>query len=246
MRTRLFLTAALAILLLTATAPALEQPTFSNEVVRILQARCQTCHRPGEHAPFPLLTYRDAFDKKDDIRDALNGRAMPPWKPVPGFGDFLDSRRLPDGELATLVQWIEAGAPEGDRAKLPPPRVFPEGWKLGPPDHVLQMPESYTVPARASDVYRCFVIPTSFAEDRWVTKVEYAPGDRKLVHHILGYIDTTAAAETLDRADPGPGYTCFGARGSRRPAGFPAGRPATSRDRRPRASASCSRRARTS
>ena len=91
MRTRLFLTAALAILLLTATAPALEQPSFSNEVVRILQARCQACHRPGEHAPFPLLTYRDAFDKKDDIRDALNGRAMPPWKPVPGFGDFLDS-----------------------------------------------------------------------------------------------------------------------------------------------------------
>ena len=72
------------------------------------------------------------------------------------------------------------------------------------------MAETYTVPARASDVYRCFVIPTNFAEDRWVTKVEYAPGDRKLVHHILWYIDTTAAAENLDRADPGPGYTCFG------------------------------------
>jgi len=213
MRTRLFFSAALAVLLLTATALALEPPTFSNEVVRILQTRCQTCHRPGEHAPFPLLTYRDAFDKKDDIRDALKGRVMPPWKPVPGFGDFLDSRRLPDGELATLVQWIEAGAPEGDRAKLPAPRVFPEGWKLGPPDHVLQMPESYTVPARASDVYRCFVIPTNFPEDRWITKVEYAPGDRKLVHHILGYIDTTAAAENLDRADPGPGYTCFGGPG---------------------------------
>ena len=112
---------------LTATAPALEQPTFSNEVVRILQARCQTCHRPGEHAPFPLLTYRDAFDKKDDIRDALNGRGMPPWKPVPGFGDFLDSRRLPDGELATLVQWIDADAPEGDRAKLLAPRRI--GWR---------------------------------------------------------------------------------------------------------------------
>src|SRR5262245_60310237 len=213
MRTPLFLTAVLAVLLLTATAPALEPPTFSNEVVRILQARCQTCHRPGEHAPFPLLTYRDAVDKKDDIRDALNGRAMPPWKPVPGFGDFLGSRRLPDDELATLVQWIEAGAPEGDRTKLPPPRVFPEGWKLGPPDHVLQMSESYTVPARASDVYRCFVIPTSFAEDRWVTKVEYPPGDRKSVHHIPGYIDTTAAAENLDRADPGQGYTCFGGPG---------------------------------
>src|SRR5262245_18293516 len=112
MRIRLLLSAALAVLLLTATAPAVEPPTFSNEIVLILQALCQTCHRPGEHAPFSLLTYREAFDKKDDIRDALKGRVMLPWKPVPGFGDFLDSRRLPDAELATLVQWIEAGAPE--------------------------------------------------------------------------------------------------------------------------------------
>ena len=213
MRNRLLLTAALSFLLFSATAPALEPPTFSDDVVRILQARCQTCHRPGEHAPFTLLTYRDAYEKKDDIRDAVKGRVMPPWKPVPGFGDFMESRRLADGELETLVRWIEAGAPEGDPAKLPPPLVFPEGWKLGPPDHVLEMPETYTVSARASDVYRCFVIPTRFAEDRWVTKVEYAPGNRKLVHHILSYIDTTPAAEALDRADPGPGYSCFGGPG---------------------------------
>ena len=75
------------------------------------------------------------------------------------------------------------------------------------------MAETYTVPARASDVYRCFVIPTNFPEDRWVTKVEYAPGDRKLVHHVLSYIDTGSSAEALDRADPGPGYTCFGGPG---------------------------------
>jgi hypothetical protein len=143
---------------------------------------------------------------------------MPPWKPVPGFGDFLEPRRLSGDELTTLVRWLEAGAPEGDRAKLPPPLVFTEGWKLGPPDHVLEMAEPYTVPARASDLYRCFVIPTSFAEDRWVTKVEYAPGDRKVVHHVLAYLDTGSAAEALDRADPGPGYTCFGGPGFR-PAG---------------------------
>src|SRR5437762_9789413 len=83
MWTRLLLTPALAVLLLSATAPALEPPTFSDEVVRILQARCQNCHRPGEHAPFSLLSYRDVYEKRDDIRDAVQGRAMPPWKPVP-------------------------------------------------------------------------------------------------------------------------------------------------------------------
>ena len=199
-----------ALLLVSASAPALEGPTFNDEVVRILQNRCQTCHRPGEHAPFPLLTYRDVYSRRDDIRDAVRGRVMPPWKPAPGFGDFAAPRRLSDAELATLVRWIDAGAPEGDPAKLPPPLVFPKGWALGSPDHVLEMAETYTVPARAGDVYRCFLIPTNFPEDRWVTKVEYAPGDRKLVHHALTFLDTTSAAEALDRSDPGPGYTCFG------------------------------------
>ena len=90
----LLLVAALTVLPLSTTAPALEPPTFSNEVVRILQARCQTCHRPGEHAPFSLLTYRDAYERRDDMRDAVKGRVMPPWKPVPGFGDFVEPRRL--------------------------------------------------------------------------------------------------------------------------------------------------------
>jgi len=209
----LLLAAIPVVFLLSATARALEPPTFSDEVVRILQARCQTCHRPGEHAPFPLLTYRDAYERRDDIRDAVSGRVMPPWKAVPGFGDFREPRRLSEAERSTLVRWVEAGALEGDRAKLPAALVFPEGWKLGPPDHVLEMAETYTVPGRASDVYRCFVIPTTFGEDRWVTKVEYTPGDRKLVHHVLAYVDTTSAAEALDRADPGPGYTCFGGPG---------------------------------
>ena len=211
---RLALAGTVVVLLFSGTVvPAQEPPTFSNEVVRILQSRCQTCHRPGEHAPFPLLTYRDVYERRDDIKDAVRGRVMPPWKPVPGFGDFAEPRRLTDAELTTLVSWLEAGAPEGDRAKLPAPRVFPEGWRLGPPDHVLEMAEAFTVPAKASDVYRCFLIPTNFPEDRWVTKVEFAPGDRKLVHHILSYIDTGSAAAELDKADPGPGYTCFGGPG---------------------------------
>src|SRR5262249_38272909 len=113
MATRFLLTAALVLVLFTDAAPAGDAPTFSDEVVRIFQQRCQTCHRPGEYAPFSLLTYEDARKRLDDIRDAVQGRVMPPWKPVPGFGDFVGGRRLPDSERATLLQWIEAGAPEG-------------------------------------------------------------------------------------------------------------------------------------
>jgi hypothetical protein len=75
------------------------------------------------------------------------------------------------------------------------------------------MSAPYTVPARAGDVYRCFVVPTSFPEDRWVSKVEYAPSDRKVVHHVLAYIDTGSAAQALHRGAGGSGYPCFGGPG---------------------------------
>src|SRR4029453_6024252 len=142
---RLLLVVAPVVFLLSASAPAQESPpTFNNEVVRILQARCQACHRPGEHAPFSLITYRDAYDKRDDIRDAVKGRVMPPWKPVPGFGEFLEPRRLPDAELRTLVTWLEAGAPGADTPTLPAPLVFGAGWRLGAPAYNPQMAQPHT------------------------------------------------------------------------------------------------------
>ena len=129
---RLLWMASPVVFLFCATAPALEAPTFNNEVVRILQARCQTCHRPGEHAPFPLLTYRDAYaaTRRHSRRRPRTARCRP-WKPVPGFGDFVEPRRLSDAELTTLVRWIEAGAPEGDPAKLSAAAGLPEGMEAG-------------------------------------------------------------------------------------------------------------------
>src|SRR5437867_12042510 len=121
---RWLIAAASALVLVSSTAPALEPPTFSDEVVRILQARCQNCHRPGAHAPFSLLSYRDVYEKRDDIRAVLQGRGMPPWKPVPGFGDFVEPGRLPDADHTTLARTIEAGAPEADPATLPPPLLL--------------------------------------------------------------------------------------------------------------------------
>jgi hypothetical protein len=207
---RRVLIAVLLSILAASSGPAAEAPTYSEHVAPIVQQRCQTCHRPGEHAPFALLTYRDLYERRDDIRDAVRTRLMPPWKPVPGIGDFRHSRRLTTEEYDTILRWLDAGAPEGDRAKLPLPRAFPEGWALGSPDHVIEMDAPYTVKARAGDVYRCFVVPTRFADDRWVTMAEFAPGNRKIVHHVLTYLDTSGTAEMLDRAEPGPGYTCFG------------------------------------
>lgn len=187
-------------------------PTFSNEVVRIFQQHCQSCHHEGDIAPFPLVEYGDAKPRAALIRFMTETRKMPPWKPVPGCGEFRDERRLSDAEIATIAKWAEAGAPEGDRAQLPPPKDFSSGWVKGPPDLVLQNRESYTPPA-GTDTYRCFTIPTNLTSSAYVAAVDTHPGDRRTVHHVISFIDTTGASVALDENEPGPGYTCFGGPG---------------------------------
>jgi mono/diheme cytochrome c family protein len=198
----------------SAASTATEPPvTFSQHVVRLFQAHCQACHRPGDIAPFPLVTYADAYPNRRKILRATQKRTMPPWKPVPGFGDFLHPRRLSEADLALLERWVAAGAPEGDPGDLPPPRVFPSTWTHGPPDLVLDTGVDFPVTAGERDLYRCFTIPTDQAEDRWISAVEFIPGNRRVVHHLLTYVDTTGESVARDDADPGPGYTCFGGPG---------------------------------
>jgi len=187
--------------------------TYSRDIAPLLAAHCQSCHRDGEIAPFSLASYDDAYRRRQRIVRSVERRKMPPWPPVAGHGDFLEDRRLGETEIARLRAWVAAGAPEGDRRDLPPPRVFPARWTAGDPDVVLAPGVAFDVPAGDRDLYRCFVIPTAFAEDRYVTSAEFLPGDRRVVHHVLTWVDTSGESEALDRAEPGPGYTCFGGPG---------------------------------
>src|SRR6266566_1822533 len=94
-------------------------PTFSREIVRILQQNCQGCHRAGAMAPFPLIDYRDAYTHGLAIKVVTAARTMPPWKPSDGCGDFVDARRLSDLDIGMIRRWVDAGAPEGNRSDLP-------------------------------------------------------------------------------------------------------------------------------
>ena len=187
-------------------------PTFSKEVVRIFQQHCQTCHRPGDIAPFSLMTYADAKPRSALIRFMTESRQMPPWKAADGCGDFKDERRLSDAEIATIKQWVTNGAPEGNPSDLPPPRTFSSDWGLGEPDLVLSSAEAFTPPPH-TDTYRCFTLPTNTTSEKWIRAVDTHPGDRQTVHHVLTFIDTTGESVRLDEAEPGPGYTCFGGPG---------------------------------
>jgi hypothetical protein len=182
------------------------QPTFSKDVAPIFYARCAACHRPGEVGPFPLLGYADARKRARQIARVVEERVMPPWKPEPGHGSFLEERRLTDAQVSVILRWVEAGAPEGNPADLPPVPKFPEGWQLGKPDLILKMPVPFTVPAEGPDVYQHFVFPLDLPEDRYVRGVEVLPGNRKVVHHVFPLVDSSGAARVLDEKDPAPGY----------------------------------------
>jgi mono/diheme cytochrome c family protein len=203
-----FAAAALAAL---AAAAGDAPPTWRGSVGRLVQAHCANCHRPGDIAPMPLLTYGDAAPWAEEMATETGARRMPPWKPDPGHGLFLGENRLTDREIATFAAWAAAGAPEG-AGPDPKPRAEAGEWPLGEPDAILSYGTPFTPPAEG-EVYRCFPIPTDFPGDRWVRAVDILPGDRATVHYVILFIDTTGASLLADALEPGPGYTCFGGAG---------------------------------
>jgi mono/diheme cytochrome c family protein len=187
-----------------------DAPTFDREVVRILQQNCQSCHHPDDIAPFSLMTYGDAVLHADAIKYMTQTRQMPPWKAAAGCGDFVGTRAMVQSDIDTIARWVDGGMREGNAADLPALRTFDGGWPAGKPDVILSMPKAFTPPA-AVDEYRCFSVPGDAAKEMQVTMVDFRPGDRGTVHHIVPYLDITGASAKLDAN--GDGYQCFGGPG---------------------------------
>ena len=184
--------------------------TYNRDVAPILRTNCVQCHRPGQVGPFALETYEQARKRATDIASVTAERQMPPWKPAGDFGPALKhSKALTADEIATLARWAEAGAVEGKAADLGPAPVFSADWALGTPDLIVQTPDDFVIPAQGEDIYRCFVIPTDLPADQYISAIEYHPGNRKIVHHVLGYVDITGGARFKDEKEAGPGYMCF-------------------------------------
>jgi hypothetical protein len=160
-------------------------PTFNRDVSPIIFKNCAGCHRPGEIAPMSLLTYEDARPWAKAIRDEVSARNMPPWHTDAPRGTFHEERILTDAERETLVAWANGGAPRGNPKDLPPAPTFTDGWTLGKPDVILEMPEAFKIPADGIIEYEWFYLPTNFAEPKWVKSIEVRPGNRSVVHHVL-------------------------------------------------------------
>jgi tetratricopeptide (TPR) repeat protein len=193
--------------------------TFNKDIAPILFENCATCHRPIEAspsdksdplcvagAPFPLLDYANAQARAREIAKVTLTRAMPPWLPDRGHGDFVNARLLRDDQIALLQRWAEQGAPEGDPADTPTPPVFADGWQLGTPDLVLKSAESYTLQPGKGDVFRNFVMPVPNGSTRHVRAIEFRADNPAVLHHANVAVDPRRVSRRLDRADAGPGF----------------------------------------
>ncbi len=225
MRAQHVVVAALGALALSAAAASLHAqqpaaanrvPTYSKDVAPIFYKSCTSCHRAGEIGPMALVTYQDARPYAKSIANKVAAGVMPPW-----YGEsshaFTNDRRLSDADRATILAWANGGAPEGNKADLPPAPTFADGWQIGQPDVVFALQEDYPVPASGQIEYKYFEVPTNFTEDRWVKAFEVRPGDRSVVHHIIVFgrppqrpeppapaPDTTAGAGAAAPAAPRP------------------------------------------
>jgi hypothetical protein len=181
-----------------AQTPA-SAPTFTKDVAPIFQAKCQSCHRPGEMGPMPLLSYEDARPWARSIKNKVASRMMPPWHldPTVGIQKFKNDISLTDQQLDTIVRWVDGGTPQGDPKDMPPPVKWPSAnvWRLqeeygyGAPDVVLKS-DPWTQPAQGQDQWWQPVVDTGLKEDRWVRAVEIHPSaaGRRVVHHVVTYL----------------------------------------------------------
>jgi mono/diheme cytochrome c family protein len=169
----------------TKNAPAV---TFTKDIAPIFFKHCAECHRPGEAAPFSVLTYKETRPWAKSIREKVANRTMPPWHADPHVGAWANDRRLTPAEIERVTTWVEQGAKEGEAKDLPPAPQFANGWAIGKPDLVVPIPETFTLDASGPDEYQYFEVDPGFKQDVYVQQAEARPDNRRVVHHIIAFV----------------------------------------------------------
>ena len=187
------------------SAPVAPAANFAHDVAPILDRNCVSCHRPGETAPFSLLDYTDAKKHAQQIASATESRAMPPWLPAAGYGDFAGEHRLTADEIALIASWVKGGGQEGPASETPPVPKFTEGWQLGAPDLVVEASRAYTIPAHGPDVFYNFIFSPEISSTKYVRAIEIRPGNTHLIHHANVIVDRARSARRQE-SEPGAGF----------------------------------------
>ena len=186
-------------------------PTYHADTRQIIDAKCATCHQPGDIAPFPLTTHAEVKAFEAAVRSSIENGTMPPWMPADSCNEYIGNIDLTDDERSTLLAWLDAGAPEGDPVDAPASAGAVPGTDW-PADLTLRLPEPYT-PQLEPDDYRCQLIAWPYEEPVYVTGLRVIPDQRALVHHTIAFVigpEQVAQFEAWDAEEEGPGYTCYG------------------------------------
>lgn len=187
--------------------------TWADDIAPILYAKCTSCHHTGGLAPNALITYTQAFNYKTMIKQYVDNKYMPPWPPDADYKHLAFERLVTAAEKQKITDWVLGGAPQGNINNAPPaPTYTNNASQLSSIDFSAKMAD-YTV-STSQDLYRCFVIPTNLASDKFAAEVEVKPGNASIVHHVLVFEDTSQIIVNKDNLDPGPGYTSFFGTGS--------------------------------
>src|SRR5579871_2079657 len=149
--------------------------TFHRDVEPILMRNCAECHRPGQCAPFNLLSYEDAARRAQQIALVVRKRFMPPWKADTGDVEYQNCRRLTDAQIAVLKRWAEGGAAEGKPAGKQAAPLRSDAWPSGPPDLVLTLRTPFPIAPDGPDIYHRFVFPMNLTQDRWIRMAVFRP-----------------------------------------------------------------------
>ena len=152
---------------LAVLSPTLLGATYNHDVAPIVYKNCGPCHRPAGSAPFSLLSYSDVKRHASQIADVTRRRFMPPWLPDSAHGEFIEERRLTDGEIQIIGEWVKEGAVLGSAADAPPPPKLAADWALGKPDLILQVAKPYRLPAGGPEIFWNFVIPVPITAAHW-------------------------------------------------------------------------------
>jgi hypothetical protein len=163
------------------------EPTFSKQVWPILERRCVECHQAGAIGPMPLSSYREVRPWARAIRQAVLQRTMPPWHASQTPHAFRNDRSLTQAEIETILAWVDAGCPEGSALPAFVPKRAPDGWHLGTPDLVVEVP-GFAIPASGQLAYSFLIVPLHLERDTWVRAAEYRIDQRGAIHHINAFI----------------------------------------------------------
>jgi len=181
-----FAAAGLVFSALAFAAPA--EVTFYKDALPVLENNCQGCHRPGEPGPMSFMTYDSTRPWAKSIKQAVTTKTMPPWFADPHYGKFANDRSLSAADIQTLVAWVDGGAKAGNPKDAPKPKEFVDGWVIGKPDKVFEIPTAFEVPTSGTIDYQYVIVHTGFTEDKYVQSAEARPTDFRHCHHILAFI----------------------------------------------------------